>query len=203
MTLREWYRDNADAVNILDYAHVDIRNTSDSPNSYFLKDAEMPIQYALDIFGNLELHQYQIFPGDRSGKLYVILLKSPTSQRSVLQFDKPKKIRSTEENNEMYKADNAPPGVYVPNMSVEDMLKWKAKKVSGQSERVEIRKTISFPEWNAAQMVCVVFKDLENNGPAVKITSNGKLIFSRQEWENFKAGVEEAFKILGEENFHE
>jgi hypothetical protein len=35
---------------------------------------------------------------------------------SILSFEKPKKLRSTEEHNEMYVADCDVPGVYVPNI---------------------------------------------------------------------------------------
>ena len=60
----------------------------------------------------------------------------------VLDFGKIKKAMPHSEW-EKISADGAPPGVYCPNMSVEDMHKWKAKLVGGTDPRVEIRKTIS------------------------------------------------------------
>lgn len=47
---------------------------------------------------------------------------------SVLGWDKPAKVLTTEEWKSI-SADSAPPGVYVPNMSVDDMERWKAKMV--------------------------------------------------------------------------
>ena len=58
----------------------------------------------------------------------------------VLNWDKPKQVKSTEEWQGLI-ADGAPPGVYSPNMSREDKLKWKAKHFGGKLRRVEIRKT--------------------------------------------------------------
>ena len=61
----------------------------------------------------------------------------------LLSFDKPKKIRSTEEHNKMFSSDSGISGTYVPNMSKEDQLKWKAKHIKGDDERVEIRKELT------------------------------------------------------------
>jgi len=60
----------------------------------------------------------------------------------ILCFDKPKKVRSTEEHNEMFQSDSGIAGTYVPNMSKDDAVKWKAKHVKGEHERIEIKKTI-------------------------------------------------------------
>jgi hypothetical protein len=60
---------------------------------------------------------------------------------SILSWDEPKKSRPTEEHNETFVADGAPPGTYVPNMSEEDKEKWKAKQIGGKDPRIEIRKT--------------------------------------------------------------
>jgi hypothetical protein len=61
---------------------------------------------------------------------------------SVLTWEKPKKLKSSEEHAADYSADGAPPGVYVPNMSAEDQAKWKAKVVGANTgyPQVEIRK---------------------------------------------------------------
>ena len=47
----------------------------------------------------------------------------------LLCFDKPKKVRSTEEHNKTYMSDSGIAGTYVPNMSEEDKNKWKAKHI--------------------------------------------------------------------------
>jgi hypothetical protein len=57
-----------------------------------------------------------------------------------LHWDKPRRAKSHEEWSSL-SADGAPPGVYTPNMSQEDKLKWKAKHFGGKLPRVEIRKT--------------------------------------------------------------
>lgn len=60
---------------------------------------------------------------------------------SLLSFETPKRARSKEEHAK-YSFDGGPAGGYVPNMSREDQCKWKAKHVTGQQARVEVRKTL-------------------------------------------------------------
>src|SRR3954451_18558128 len=61
---------------------------------------------------------------------------------TVLMWDKPEKVMTTEEWQSI-SADSAPPGVYVPNMSDDDKQRWKAKLVGKRAgyPHVEIRKT--------------------------------------------------------------
>ncbi len=103
----------------------------------------------------------------------------------ILNFDIPKKIRSADEHNIMYCADGAVPGTYVPNMSKEDMYRWKAKHIRGANERVEIRKTII-----GTQMVVIVSRD------EIKISSNSAIHFSPDDWNEFLTAVQEAKDIL-------
>lgn len=72
----------------------------------------------------------------------------------LLSFDKPKKLRSTEKHNAMYSSDCGVPGTFVPNMSKEDRLKWKAKHIKGDDERIEIRKDLG-----GANVLIVVYKN--------------------------------------------
>ena len=61
--------------------------------------------------------------------------------KSVLMWEKPEKVMSVEAWKSI-SACGAPPGVYTPNMSEEDMFKWKAKlvgKLGEIEEVVEIR----------------------------------------------------------------
>lgn len=60
----------------------------------------------------------------------------------VLSWDKPTPLHDPKEHAEMYQADSAPPGVYQPNMSLEDQMKWKAKKTGYKAGRpqIEIRR---------------------------------------------------------------
>jgi len=138
---------------------------------------------------------------------------------NILSFDKPKKVKSTEKHNKTYQSDSGIAGTYVPNMSDDDMNKWKAKHIKGDDERIEIRKTIE-----GVQILIVVFKNAyqpkrpkypsnydnkevtlkykeeqtewfkrHNN---VRISMNGKLDMT---WDNFfdmEQAVREAFEIL-------
>jgi len=60
----------------------------------------------------------------------------------LLSWEKPKKLRDSEEHAADHSADGAPPGAYVPNMSDEDRMKWKAKLVGHKAgfPQVEIRR---------------------------------------------------------------
>ncbi len=72
----------------------------------------------------------------------------------ILDFDKPKKVRTTEDHNNLFSSDSGVAGTFVPNMSKEDMKKWKAKHIGGDDERIEIRKTLG-----GSQVLIVVYKD--------------------------------------------
>lgn len=72
----------------------------------------------------------------------------------ILDFDKPKKVRSTEEHNNLFSSDSGVAGTFAPNMSKKDMNKWKAKHISGNDERIEIRKTLG-----GSQVLAVVYKE--------------------------------------------
>lgn len=60
----------------------------------------------------------------------------------VLTWEKPEKLRSSEEHAADHSADGAPPGAYVPNMSAEDRMKWKAKLAGHKAgyPQVELRR---------------------------------------------------------------
>lgn len=113
----------------------------------------------------------------------------------VLSFEKPKKLRSTEEHNDIFQSDTNIAGTYVPNMSEEDKLKWKAKKISGDDPRVEIRKTVygkapDIAVSGYAQVLIVVRKS------SVVISSNGRMVFDATNWDDLKDAVDEARNIL-------
>ena len=61
---------------------------------------------------------------------------------TLISWEKPRKVRSTDEHNRMNQADCDVPGTYVPNMSHEDMKKWKGKIVGTRigHPQIEIRK---------------------------------------------------------------
>ena len=137
----------------------------------------------------------------------------------LLNFDTPPKLLTTKEHNEKYVACGAPLGVYVPNMSDEDMERWKGKHVTGKDERVEIRKTL-----NGVQLVIFVYKnpsekiksipehdtdeyrkfDWSSHWKAVhswhsqiQISMNGKLQMSFSEYRQMMQVITEAIAVLG------
>lgn len=142
----------------------------------------------------------------------------------LLSFEIPKKIKTTEEHNNTYVADSAPPGVYVPNMSEEDRCKWKAKHIKGENERIEIRKGIG-----GVQLVIIVYKESFKNGQVepnepnredfnlwdeywdardkyndwfkgwhddIKISMNGSLWLSNKEYKEMIQVIDEAKEIM-------
>jgi hypothetical protein len=123
---------------------------------------------------------------------------------SVLSFDKPKKIRSSEEHNKKYVSDSGVDGTYVPNMSKEDTEKWKAKHIKGEDERIEIRKTFS------SQLVIIVYKrpreidwkpgnftEWAKNHKNIKISVNGPIHLYWDDIIELLSAIEEAKDILG------
>lgn len=107
----------------------------------------------------------------------------------ILNFEQPKRLRSTEKHNEMYSSDSGIAGTYVPNMSEEDKNKWKAKRIGGEDERIEIRKTI-----NGVQLLIVVHKhpyhpkqpkyptDVRDAEMRTKFSEAGAYAKTRAEW---------------------
>lgn len=98
----------------------------------------------------------------------------------VLYWDEVKKARQTEEHNE-YQADGAPPGTYRNNMSEEDEMRWRAKKIGGKDPRVEVRTSLP-----GANLVIVVRPD------EMKISANGPMYFNHVKWEQFIKAIQEA-----------
>jgi len=85
---------------------------------------------------------------------------------ALLSWEKPKKVRSTKDHNAMHSADCSVPGTYAPNMSQDDKLKWKAKKIGGKDPRIEVRKTTegvlvsdgNCTRWEGAAQVLIVVR---------------------------------------------
>lgn len=116
---------------------------------------------------------------------------------NVLKWDKPKKAMSTEAWQSII-ADNAPPGVYTPNMSKDDMFRWKAKHIKGVDERVEIRKTFQHKgkklnSYYSAQVCIIVSK---SDTPKVLISTNGKIAMTEVEFNEFQSAINEALSVL-------
>ena len=118
----------------------------------------------------------------------------------ILSFEKPKKIRSTEEHNKMYSSDQPVPGTYVPNMSTEDRTKWRAKHIKGKDERIEIRKNM-----HGVNMVIVVSKNIKQHlwrehmivdHLNVSISANGKIYMDFSDFGDFQCAIREAMELL-------
>jgi len=121
---------------------------------------------------------------------------------SILSWDKPKRARSKEAHAQI-SADGAPPGVYVPNMSQEDQLKWKAKLVGVKTghPQVEIRRT-----HRGNGLVIIVslgggysykyYKREETKGLNIHIASSGPQQMTFQDFEDMIAAVNEAKEVL-------
>jgi hypothetical protein len=116
---------------------------------------------------------------------------------SVLDFDKPKRLKPFQEHADYYSSDTNIAGTYVPNMSEEDRMKWKARQVGGDDPRVEIRKTVrgKLPGeqyGTSAQVLVVVRQDY-----TVTISANSRMIFGLVEWGELIKAVKEARDLLG------
>lgn len=122
---------------------------------------------------------------------------------SLIDFNKPKKIRSTEEHNKMYSSDSGVAGTYVPNMSDSDMKKWRGVHVKGTDERIEIRKTIG-----GTQLLVIVYKNVrftdwrvnreawKTNHNNVRMSMNGKLDMTFEEYDELTKVIAEAKELL-------
>lgn len=126
---------------------------------------------------------------------------------TLLCWDKPEKILSTEEWKET-SFDGGPPGGFVPNMSEQDNMKWKAK-LTGQKlgfPQVEIRR---------GGMVCIVnlgkgynykfyratkdpsrYSNQLTTGVNIHIATNGPIQWTFDELSQFNQAIEEAKEVL-------
>ena len=131
----------------------------------------------------------------------------------VLDFDKPQKVRSTEEHNDRFQSDAGVAGTFVPNMSEEDKNKWKAKHIKGEDERIEIRKTLD------SQLVIIVYKnsyrppypkeylpweeyhrkqkEWHNGHEDIRISMNGPCQLTFKDYNDLMTAVYEASMLLG------
>lgn len=116
----------------------------------------------------------------------------------ILSFEKPARAESVADWKKR-SADGSPPGVYHPNMSKKDMMRWKAKHVNaGKPEaRVEIQKTFQYhnnaERINYAAQVKIV---VSNQEPNVLISTNGKIAMSDLEFMEFQLAIAEAKTVL-------
>lgn len=122
----------------------------------------------------------------------------------LICWDKPKKERSTEEHNAMNSSDSGVAGTYVPNMSQSDREKWKGKVTQVKtSPQVEIRKDtfviivgLDGYTYKGYKRVKDTPYSFSTKGLNIHIASAGPIMMSFEGWEEFKAVVEEARKVL-------
>ena len=123
-----------------------------------------------------------------------------------LDFERPKKVMSTEEWLNI-SADSAPPGVYSPNMSAEDLQKYKAKCIGGEVPRIEIRVSHSCEvlvkvknqhiDCKGAGWGSKIAKLAHEHGAKnIKMSMNGAMELTYEEWEVFKAAIDEAVGLV-------
>lgn len=109
----------------------------------------------------------------------------------VLTWEKPPRAEPYAEWAK-YQADGAPPGTWVPNMSDEWKLRWKAKMAGQRSDdlRTEVRKTTAGLHGDHVQVLMVVRPD------SVRMSMNGTAEFSEREWAELPRAVDEARKAM-------
>lgn len=107
---------------------------------------------------------------------------------TVLSWDKPKRKKSVDEWKNDRVFDGGPPGGFIPNMSEEDQLKWKATIVgkTTATPAVEIRKV-------AGSQIKIVVRanDLD-------MSMNGKSTMTVEDFQNLHDAVKEARAVLAE-----
>lgn len=103
---------------------------------------------------------------------------------SVLNWDKPKKVRTPQQNAENYGFEDGPTGGYQPNMSDADAASWKAKETGMKTgfPQVEIRKTFSA---SAGATMCLIIVNL---GKGYKYKSY-EPVASPKTWGRTTAGI--------------
>lgn len=129
---------------------------------------------------------------------------------SLINWNKPKKARSTEEHNKANSSDCGIAGTYASNMSQEDEESWKGKIVNKKTDHphVELRKTFS-----DVQLLIIVATDNGYNykyekvepddrwnnstkGVNVRMSMNGALQMTFSEMMEINIAIEEAYREL-------
>lgn len=99
----------------------------------------------------------------------------------IVNWQQPRQVRSPKEHADYFKSDTNIAGTYVPNMSEEDRLRWKGKKIGGADPRVELRKG-----YRGALVLVVV------RPTTLRVSMNGTAVMSIDDWITFMGAVNEA-----------
>ncbi len=127
----------------------------------------------------------------------------------ILMWEKPLAVMTRQER-EGYVADGAPPGCYTPNMSREDVGRWKAKVVGQKTGflQVEIRKdsTVVVLSLNGYKYKhydlrrtpenLKKWKKQNEDPTCVHIASAGPMQLSLSELTEFMSAIEEGMQFL-------
>lgn len=131
---------------------------------------------------------------------------------SLISWNKPKKIRSTEEHNQTYLSDSGVEGTYVPNMPKADRWSWKGKLVGQKTKypQVELRRggiviVISlhgykYKHYNTRHGEMngndTWSKLNEDTAPTFHLSSSGPIQFTWEQFDLMNNVVEEAKQFL-------
>jgi hypothetical protein len=117
---------------------------------------------------------------------------------TILSWDKPERVTSIDKWKS-WQADSAPPGTYVPNMSADDMARWKAKRVGFKAghPQIEIRKdsTVIVVSLGGGYKYKYYTPD-ETKGTNVHIATAGPIRWTWQELSEFAQAIAEARAVL-------
>lgn len=124
----------------------------------------------------------------------------------TISWDKPQKIRTSEEHGDIFSSDTGVHGTYVPNMSTEDMNKWKGtiKYKTTDHPFIELRKTFNRDHCYAQMFVIVALNgykyknDLPETSKStnVRISCNGPVAMDLNDWCELNENIQEATAML-------
>jgi len=119
----------------------------------------------------------------------------------TIMWDKPKKIMTEKIRRERFQSDSGIPGTYVPNMTNDDIKRWKGKIVgkTTDSPQVEIRKDsfVIIVSLGGGYKYKYYNRD-GTKGINLHIGASGPIQLNFKEWDEMKKIVNEARQVLRE-----
>ena len=132
----------------------------------------------------------------------------------ILDFTPPKKAQSSADHANSYGFDGGPPGGFVPNVARSDLRKFRAKHFNKGKENARIE--IKHSDRNSTQIALVVGLDgwdyagdnretpkigqtiqmSHTKGLNVRMSANGSMRFTIEEWLMLTGAVQEAYDLL-------
>lgn len=105
----------------------------------------------------------------------------------LLSWEKPARAEERAKHNAAHSSDSGVHGTYAPNMSAEDRVKWKARRVRGADPRIVIRKGIA----GSGSLIVMVVR-----AGSVTLSMNNKVVFDADGWQELCRAREEALAML-------